>query len=71
MKGSTITIFTVGSSLISSERTGAGAVIFRAGMNKPPIKLAKAFSSNSTNYHGEIDAILLTMKHTLTRSVPI
>ena len=31
-------------------------------MNEPPIKLAKAVSSNSTNYRGEIDAILLALK---------
>ena len=58
MKDSTNAIFTDGSSLINPGPTGAGAVIFRAGMNKPPIKLAKAVSSNSTNYHEEIDAIL-------------
>ena len=66
MKDSTITIFTDGSSLINPGPTGAGAEIFRAGMNKPPIKLAKAVSSNSTNYHGEIDAILLALKHVLS-----
>ena len=32
-------------------------------MNKLSIKLAKAVSSNSTNYHGEIDAIFLELKH--------
>ena len=58
MKDSTNAIFTDGSSLINPGPTGAGAVIFRAGMNKAPIKLPKAVSSNSTNYHREIDAIL-------------
>ena len=42
MKESTIAIFTDGSSLINPEPTGAGADICSAGMNKPPIKLAKA-----------------------------
>ena len=41
-------------------------VIFRAGMNKPPMKLAKTVSSNSTNYHREIDAILLALKYLLS-----
>ena len=54
------------SSLITPGSTGAGAIIFRAGMNKPTVKLAKAVSSNSTNYHGEIDAILLALKHILS-----
>ena len=58
MKDSTIAIFIDGSSLINLGPAGEGAVIFRASMNKPPIKLAKAVFSNSTNYHGEIDAIL-------------
>ena len=65
MKDSSFAIFTDGSSLINPEPTGAGAVILRAGMNKPPSKLAKAVSSNSTNYHGEIDAIL-ALKHILS-----
>ena len=58
MKDSTIAIFIDGSSLINPGPTGEGAVIFRASMNKPPIKLTRAVFSNSTNYHGEIDAIL-------------
>ena len=66
MKDSTIAIFTDGSSLIYPGPTGAGAVISSAGMNKPPIRLAKAVSSNSTNYHGEIDDILLALKHILS-----
>ena len=66
MKDSTIAIFTDGSSLIYPGPTGAGAVISSAGMNKPPIKFAKAVSSNSTNYHGEIDDILLALKHILS-----
>ena len=64
MKDSTTSIFTDGSSLINpTERTGAKAVIFPTGVNEPPIKLSKAFSSNSTNYHEKIDAILLALKH--------
>ena len=66
MKDSTIAIITDCSSFINPGPTGTGAVIFRAGMNEPPIKLAKALSSNSTNYHGEIDAILLALKHILS-----
>ena len=66
VKDSTIAILTDGSSLINPGPTGAGAVIFRAGKNEPPIKLAKAVSSNSTNYNGEIDAILLALKHILS-----
>ena len=52
---STIAIFTDCNSLINPGLTGAGALIFRAG------KLTKAVSSNSTNYHGETDAILLAV----------
>ena len=69
MKDSTTSIFTDGSSLINpTERTGAKTVIFRTGVNEPPIKLSKAVSSNSTMkssimYHEEIDAILLALKH--------
>ena len=65
MKDNTTAIFTDGNSLINPGPTGAGTVIFSAGTNKPPIKLAKAVSSNSTNYHGEIDVILLALKHIL------
>ena len=32
-------------------------------MDEPPSKLQKAISTNNTNYHGEIDAILLALKH--------
>ena len=66
MKDSTIAVFTDGSSLINPGPTDAGAVIFSAGMNKPPIKLAKGVFSKSTNYNGEIDAILLALKHILS-----
>ena len=63
-KDSAIAIFTDGSSLINPGPTGAGTLIFRAGtINKSPVKLAKAISSNSTNYHGEIEVILLELKH--------
>ena len=55
MTDSTIAIFTDCNSLINPGFTGAGALIFRAG------KLTKAVSSNSTNYHGETDAILLAV----------
>ena len=64
MKDSTTSIFTDGRSLINpTEHTGAKAVIFRTGVNEPPIKLSKAVSSNSSKYHEEIDAILLALKH--------
>ena len=66
MKDSTIAIFTDDSGLINPGPTGAMAVIFSAGMNKPSIKLAKAVSSNCTNYHGEIDTILLALKYILS-----
>ena len=49
MKDSTIAIITDCSSFINPGPTGAGAVIFRAGMNEPPIKLAKAVSSYNIN----------------------
>ena len=45
---------------------GVGALIFTAGMDKPPTKSAKAVFSNSTKYHGEIDAILLALKHIIS-----
>ena len=65
MKDNTIAIFIDGNSLTNPGPTGAGAVIFRARMNKPPIKLVKAVSSSSTSYHGEIDTILVALKHIL------
>ena len=42
MKDSTTAIFTDGSSLINPGPPGPRGVTFRAGMNEPPIKLAKA-----------------------------
>ena len=63
MKYSTLATLTYGSSLINAGPTGAGVVIFGANVNELPIELAKAFSSNNTSYHGEIDAILLAIKH--------
>lgn len=67
MRSSTISIFSSsGSSLRNPGPTGTGAVILRAGINKPPIKLAKVVSSNSTNDHGEVDAILLALKYILS-----
>ena len=63
MKDSTPATLTDGSSLINARPTGAGVVIFGANINESPVKLAKAFSSNSTSYHGEIDAILLVITH--------
>ena len=67
MRSSTISIFSSsGSSLRNPGPTGTGAVILRAAINKPPIKLAKVVSSNSTNDHGEVDAILLALKYILS-----
>ena len=66
MRSSTISIFICGSSLINPGPTGTGAITLTAGMNKPPIKLAKAVSSNSTNDHVQVDAIPLTLKHILS-----
>ena len=63
MKNSTTSIFTDCSSLLNPGPTGAGALIFSTGMNKPPIKIATAFSSNSTNYHAEIHAIILALNY--------
>lgn len=60
MNDSTTAIFTDGSSLVNPGPTGAGSVVFRAGINEPPIKTV---SSNSTNYYGEIDVVLLALKH--------
>ena len=65
MKDSATAIFTDGGILINAGPTGAWAETFRAILNKPPCrnKLSKAISSNSITYHGEIGAILLTLKH--------
>ena len=41
LKENTVTIFTDGSSSINPGPTGAGAVIFRAGMNEPPTTIEK------------------------------
>ena len=38
-------------------------VLLAQGPVRPPVKLAKTFTSNNTSYHGEIDAILLVIKH--------
>ena len=66
MKDSTVATFTDDSSLINPGPTVSGTVIFSAGMNKPPIKLPNAVSSNSTKFHGDTDTILLALKHILS-----
>ena len=66
MKNSTIAIFTDSSSLINPGPTCACSLTFRAGINKPPIKLEKAVPSNNTNYHCEIDAILPALRYILS-----
>ena len=64
MKGTTIAIFIDGNHLTNPGPAGAGAVIFRPGMNKPPLNLGCFL--NSTNYHGEIDVILQSLEHILS-----
>ena len=43
-------IFTIGSCLVNPGPTGVGAVIFKNGLNKPAIKLAKAVSNSYKTY---------------------
>ena len=63
MKNSATSIFTDGSTLLNPGPSRAGALILSTGMNKPPIKIATTFSSNSTNYHAEIHAIILALNY--------
>ena len=62
----TIVIFTDGSCANNPGPTGARSLIFKDGINNPPIKFAKAVSKFSTNYHGELEAILLSLKYLRT-----
>ena len=62
----TIVIFTDRSCANNPGPTGAGSLIFKDGINNPPIKFAKAVSKFSTNYHGELEAILLSLKYLRT-----
>ena len=58
MNENTVAIFTDGSCTGNPGPTGAGAFIFKNGLNKPAIKLARAVPNNSTNYHAEVEAPL-------------
>ena len=62
----TIIIFTDGSCQNNPGPTGAGSLVFKDGINNPPIKFGKAVSKLSTNYHGELEAILLSLKYIRT-----
>ena len=62
----TIIIFTDGSCQNNPGPTGAGSLVFKDGINNPPIKFGKAVSKFSTNYHGELEAILLSLKYIRT-----
>ena len=48
----TIVIFTDGSCQKNPGPTGAVSLVFKDGINNPPIKFAKAVSKFSMNYHG-------------------
>ena len=62
----TIVIFTDGSCQNNPSPTGAGSLVFKDGINNPPIKFGNAVSKFSTNYHGELEAILLSLKYIRT-----
>ena len=49
--------------------TDAGSLVFKDRINNPPIKFEKAVSKLSTNYHGELEAILLSLKHIRTTNL--
>ena len=57
MNANKVAIFTDGSCIGNQGPTGAGAIIPKNGLNKPAIKIAKAVSNNSTNYHDEVGAL--------------
>ena len=61
----TIVIFTDGSCANNPGPTGAGSLIFKDRINNPPIKFTKAVSK-LLNYHGELEAILLSLKYLRT-----
>ena len=62
----TIVIFTDGSCQNNPGPTGVGSLVFKDGINNPLIKFAKAVSKFSMNYHGELEAILLSLKYIRT-----
>ena len=62
----TIVIFADGSCQNNRGPTGAGSLVFKDGIDNPPIKSAKAVSKFSTNYHGELETILLSLKYIRT-----
>ena len=63
MNENTEAIFTEGSCIGNPGPTGAGAVNFKNDLNKTAIKLAKTVSNNSKNCHGEVELLLLGLKH--------
>ena len=69
MNENTVAIFTDGSCTGNPGPTGAGAFILKNGLNKPAIKLARAVSNNSTNYHAEVEAPL-SLKYIKSLSTP-
>lgn len=69
MNENTVAIFTDGSCTGNPGPTGAGAFILKNGLNKPAIKLARAVSNNSTNYHAEKEAPL-SLKYIKSLSTP-
>ena len=58
-----IVAFTDGSALGKPGPCGAGAVVYRYGLDSEPSLLHKAISSRSTSYHGELAAIKLALDH--------
>ena len=62
----TIVIFTDGSCQNNPGPTGVGSLVFKDRINNPLIKFAKAVSKFSMNYHGELEAILLSLKYIRT-----
>ena len=65
----TIVIFTDGSCQNNPGPTGAGLLVFKDRINNPPIKFAKAVSKLSMNYHGQLEAILLSLKYIRTTNL--
>ena len=62
----TIVIFTDGSCQNNPGPTGVGSLVFKDRINNPLIKFAKAVSKFSMKYHGELEAILLSLKYIRT-----
>ena len=58
-----IVIFTDGSCQNNPGPTGVGSLVFKDGVNNLPIKFAKAISKLLSNYHWELEVILLSLKY--------